>query len=118
MLFNYLRIALRNIRQNPVYALINIMSLAIGLAACIVIYVFIADERSFDAWHSQGSSVYRVNEIQNWDGTKPQLVALTGGPFGPVMQAEFAEIERYTRFWGGSKRVFKNGEKQFLVEKL
>lgn len=118
MLVNYLRIALRNIRQNPVYALINIFSLAIGLAACIVIWVFVADERSFDAFHSKKEDIFRVNEIQNWTGTKRQLVALTGGPFGPVMMDEFHEIKNYARFWGGSKRVVKLGEKQILVDQI
>jgi len=118
MIANYLRIALRNIRQNPVYALINIFSLAIGLAACIVIWVFVADERSFDGWHSKRDNIYRLNEIQNWTGTKRQLVALTGGPFGPVLIEEFPEIQNFTRFWGGAKRVVKLGEKQILVDKI
>jgi len=118
MLASYFRIAVRHIRQNPVYALINILSLAIGLAACTVIYLFIADEESFDAWHSNGSSIYRVNEIQNWTGTKRQLVALTGGPFGPQMKEEFPEIKTYSRYWGGDKRVIRLGEKQFLVDQV
>lgn len=118
MLANYLRIAFRNFRQNPVYALINIFSLAIGLAACITIFLFISDERSFDAWHSKKESIFRLNEVQNWTGTKRQLVALSGGPFGPVMITEFPEIARYTRFWGGAKRVIKLGEKQILVDQV
>lgn len=118
MFANYLRIALRNIRQNPVYAVINIFSLAIGLAACIVIWVFVADERSFDAWHSKKDNIFRLNEIQNWTGTKRQLVALTGGPFGPVLIEEFPEIQNFSRFWGGSKRVVKLGEKQILVDQI
>lgn len=118
MIANYLRIALRNIRQNPVYALINIFSLAIGLSACMVIYLFIADERSFDAWHSKKERIFRLNEVQNFTGTKRQLVALTGGPFGPVMKEEFHEIANYTRYWGGPKRVVKLGEKQILVDQI
>lgn len=118
MISNYLRIAFRHIRQNPVYALINILSLTLGLAACLAIYLFINDERSFDAWHSKRESIYRVNEVQNFTGTKRQLVALTGGPFGPVMKEEFPEIANYARFWGGPPRVIKQGEKQFLVEKV
>jgi len=118
MLTNYFRIAIRNIRQNPVYAFINIFSLAVGLAACIIIYLFISDERSFDAWHSKRESIYRLNEIQNFSGTNRQLVALTGGPFGPVMKEEFPEIANYTRFWGGSRRVVKHGEKQFLIGQI
>ncbi|MEX2235771.1 MAG: ABC transporter permease [Cyclobacteriaceae bacterium] len=65
MIKNYLSIALRNIRQNPLYAFINIASLAIGLAACLVIYLFIAGERSFDAFHSKKENIYRLDEVQN-----------------------------------------------------
>lgn len=118
MIQNYLRIAFRNIQLNPVYALINMFSLAIGLASCIVIYLFISDERGFDSWHTKSTSIYRLNEIQNFTGTKRQKVALTGGPFGPVIQAEFPEIANYTRFWGGAKRVLKLGEKQILVDRV
>ena len=99
MLRNYFRTAMRYIRQSPVYAFINILSLTIGLAACLVIYLFVSDERGFDAWHGKGSRIYRINEVQNWTGTNVQLVALTGGPFGPVMKEEFPEIESYSRFW-------------------
>ncbi len=118
MLVSYFRIALRHIRQNPVYAFINIFSLTIGLAACIVIYLFIHDERSFDAWHSKKASIFRVNEVQNFTGTKRQLVALTGGPFGPAMIHEFPEIENYTRYWGQAKGVIKEGERQFLIDQI
>ncbi len=111
MIANYLRFALRNIRQNPIYALINIFSLAIGLAACLVIYLFISDERSFDAWHSKRESIYRLNEVQNFDGTTRQKVALTGGPFGPAIQSEFPEVASYTRFWSSPRRVVIVGDK-------
>jgi putative ABC transport system permease protein len=57
MLKNYLAIALRNIRQNPLYSFINIFSLAIGLSACIVIYLFISDEQSFDSFHASHESM-------------------------------------------------------------
>lgn len=63
MLFNYLSIALRNIKQNPLYSFINMFSLAIGLAACIVIYLFISDERSFDRFHAKNKTIYRIDEV-------------------------------------------------------
>ena len=118
MIANYLRIAFRSIRQNPVYALINILSLAIGLAACLAIYLFISDERSFDAWHSKRESIFRLDEVQNFTGTNRQKVALTGGPFGPAIQSEFPEVANYTRFWSSPRRVVKVGDKQLLVERI
>ena len=46
MIKNYLSVAMRNIRQSPLYAFINVFSLAIGLACCTIIYLFIKDEKS------------------------------------------------------------------------
>ncbi len=85
MLRNYLAIAFRNIRQSPLYALINMFSLAVGLASCLVIYLFITDELSFDAFHSRKSSVYRLDEVQNFTGTTVQKVALTMGGIHPLL---------------------------------
>jgi putative ABC transport system permease protein len=89
MLRNYFSIALRNIRKGPLYAFINIFSLAIGLASCLVIYLFIKDERSFDAFHSKSKVIYRLDEVQNFPGTHEQKVALSMGGMGPFIQTDF-----------------------------
>src|SRR5262245_57787125 len=116
MLRNYVSIAIRNFRSNPLYSTINILSLSIGIAACLVIYLFISDERSFDSFHSKKEWVYRLNETQNFTGTNFQKVALTGGPMGPLIVQEFPEIENYTRYWGGAKRMLQTGDKQIVVD--
>lgn len=118
MLRNYFRIALRNIRKSPLYAFINIFSLAIGLAACIVIYLFIKDERSFDSFHQRKSSIYRLDEIQNFTGTNLQKVALSMPGMGPSMTTDFPEVTNYTRVWSHNKTLFKKGEKQVIVEEV
>ena len=116
MLFNYLSIALRNIKQNPLYSFINMFSLAIGLAACIVIYLFISDERSFDRFHSKNKTIYRIDEVQNFSGTNLQKVALSMPGMGPSMVADFPGVENFARFWNNGKRLMKHGEDQFLIE--
>jgi len=109
MFKNYFSIALRNIRKGPLYAFINIFSLAIGLASCLVIYLFIKDERSFDAFHTKSNIIYRLDEVQNFPGTHEQKVALSMGGMGPFMQADFPEIKSYARFWNrGQQLVIKN----------
>jgi putative ABC transport system permease protein len=60
MLHNYFIISLRSFRQSTLYALINVFSLAIGLASCLVIYLFISDENSFDKFHSKSAAIYRI----------------------------------------------------------
>lgn len=118
MLKNYLAIALRNIRQNPLYAFINIFSLAIGLAACLAIYLFITDERSFDAFHSKKANIYRLDEVQNFTGTNVQKVALTMPGMGPALANEFPEVVTYTRFMNRNKLLVEKDEKRFLLNNL
>lgn len=118
MLSNYFVVSLRNIRQHPLYAGINILSLAIGLASCVVIYLFIFDESSFDSFHNKRSSIYRLNQIQNVAGASMQKVALTGSPFGPDLLKEFPEIATYSRFWDEGKSVLMVEDKQLLVDRV
>ena len=115
MLRNYLSVAWRNIRQSPLYAFINIFSLAIGLACCMVIYLFIRDERSFDSFHSRKASLYRLNEVQNFPGTNIQKVALTMPGMGPFLLKEFPEVVNYTRFMCRPKQLMMKDEKRFLL---
>lgn len=118
MLRNYLLIAFRNLVKDPLYAFINIFSLAIGIAACIVIYLFINDERSFDSFHTQKEHIYRLDEVQNFSGTKEQKVALSMPGMGPAMLNDFPEVINYTRFWSRGKRLFIKEEQQLLVKDI
>lgn len=115
MLKNYFLIALRNIRQSPLYAFINIFSLAIGLVSCLVIYLFIEDEKSFDAFHSKKEAIYRLDEVQNFPGTNLQKVALSMPGMGPSILREFPEVANYTRFMCRPKQLVTRDEKKFLL---
>src|SRR5688572_22722042 len=115
MIKNYLLISLRNIRQSPLYAFINIFSLAIGLTACMVIYLFIQDERSFDAFHTKNESIYRLDEVQNFPGTNLQKVALSMPGMAPAMLKDFPEVANYARFMCRPKQLLIKDEKRFLL---
>jgi putative ABC transport system permease protein len=118
MIRNYFTIALRNIRQNPLYSFINIFSLAIGLAACMVIYLFIQDEKSFDAFHTKADRIYRVDEIQSFPGTNVQKVALTMPGMAPAFKADFPEVENITRFMNRSKLLVSKGDTRALIPNM
>ena len=96
MFRNYLKIAWRNLWKNKVYSAINIVGLAIGLAACIVIMLFVFYEKSFDAVHTK--NIYRLNEVQKFEGmVAPQNVALSMYPMGPTLVKDFPEIKTFVR---------------------
>ena len=115
MLRNYLLISFRNMRLSPLYAFINMFSLAIGLSTCLIIYLFISDELSFDSFHSKRESIYRIYTEPHYAGSSVKKVALTMGWVGPLMASDFTDISNFTRYWKMGKMVFKRGQEQFLV---
>jgi predicted permease len=102
MLRNYFKIAFRNLIKNKVYSFINISGLAVGMACCLAICLYVYDEFSFDRFHANAPNIYRIVEKQNQAGTLYD-VASSPGPLSPALKAEFAEIKQYCRFdryWG------------------
>ncbi len=113
MLKNYLTTAWRNLSKHKLYTSINIVGLAIGMAACVVIALFVFYERSFDQMHTK--NIYRLNEVQTYPGMlAPQKVALSMFPMGPTLKEDFPEVLRFTRVnWNddyqmtyGDKRIY------------
>ena len=116
MLKNYLKIAFRNLWKQKVYSFINILGLAVGMTACLLIYLFILHELSFDRLHPKGKNIYRLNEVQSFEGISPQRVALSMYPMGPALKADYPEIIDFVRFVNGGT-VLRNDPKQIIVEK-
>ncbi len=67
MFGNYLKIAFRNISKQKLYSTINIVGLTLGITCCIVIYLFIQDEYSYDKFHENSTDIYLVEEINYYD---------------------------------------------------
>lgn len=118
MIKNYLKSAWRSFMKYKTFSAINIFSLTIGMAACMVIFLFVKDERSFDAFHEKKDKIYRLCEVQSFPGTNTQNVALTMGGMGPTMATEFPEIESFTRFWNWGDQLLELGEKKITIERV
>ncbi len=63
MLRNYLKIAIRNMKRHKGYSLINISGLAIGMACCILILLYVTDELSYDNFHEKAESTKKHSSI-------------------------------------------------------
>jgi len=116
MIKNYLKIAWRNIWKNKVFSAINIIGLSVGMAACIVIMLFVSYEKSFDDFHTK--NIYRLNEVQTVgsQGTT-QKVALSMFPMGATLKQEFPEIKNFTRIhWGEKYQLTLEKKKIFLPQ--
>jgi len=68
MLKNYLLVAIKNFRKQKMFSLINILGLTVGIICCLLIFLFVLNEFSYDKFHKNGENIYRVVRVGNTDG--------------------------------------------------
>ena len=116
MLHNYVKIALRNLRRSPLYSLLNMGGLALGIACCLLIALYVYDEWSYDRFHTNYPNIYRVWEKQKQaDGLFD--VAVTPGPLAPALAKDFPEVAQTTRIgrWSG---LLTQGKQSLEAEQM
>ena len=96
MLKSYCTIGWRNLVKNKVYSLINIVGLAIGLACCLGIGLFVYDEYSFDRFHTNTNNLYRIVEKQKQAGVYYNVVS-TPGPLATAIKTDLPEVQESCR---------------------
>src|SRR5687768_18565200 len=120
MLKNFFKIAFRNLARHKAISFINIFGLAISMACCLLILLFIRHELSYDKYHADAGQVYRVvKDFVNDDGTTlPD--ATTPPALAPAMQNKIPEIAKVTRVFPGWGRKYfvQYGDKRFIEEKV
>jgi putative ABC transport system permease protein len=115
MIKNYIKTAWRNLWKNKVFSTLNIAGLAVGMAACIVIMLFVFYEKSFDDF--QTKNIYRINEVQSFPGMAAQKVGLSMAPMGPTLKHEFPQIKNFTRVrWRNKYPLTYNNQKIYLQQ--
>jgi len=113
MLNNYLKITIRNIRKNKGYSFINIFGLAVGMACCILILLWVKDELSFDRFHDNADVIYRVTEHQYNSSGDYFPVAVTPWPLAEALKDDFPEIVDSARLRILSGRLISYKDKKF-----
>jgi len=93
MLKNYLMIALRNIKKHKTFSFINITGLAVGIACCVMILLWVQDELSYDRFHENHKELYRtiMNHEGEWWSSTPWALA-------PLLKREYPEILKSKRY--------------------
>jgi putative ABC transport system permease protein len=93
----YLKIALRNLHREKLYALVNTLGLALAFACCIVLGLYLRSELSYDRHHENHERIYRlVNMLAA--GANPQTLAVTSPIVAPMMAEAYPEISAFVRF--------------------
>lgn len=98
MLANYFKIALRTLLRSKTYSFVNIAGLALGLATCLFIALYVTDELSYDGFHANKDRIYRVIGGQTLNNTPSYTSALMPPPLATELQASYPEVEAVTRF--------------------
>lgn len=96
MFKNYIKTAWRNVVRNKMYTAINVLSIAIALAAFWLIALYVGDEYSYDRNIPDADRIYRVAQHAVWESSSMD-VPLTAPPFAPAMKNAFPEVEVATR---------------------
>ena len=110
MLKNYLKIAFRNLSKNKFYTSVNIIGLAVGLATCLLIFLYVVDELNYDKYNTNADRIYRVNNEIKFNGNYLDL-AQVPAVMGSTMLHEMPLVQQYVRMsWHGSFLVKKGGE--------
>jgi len=96
MFKNYLKVAFRSLNKNRVYAVINILGLALGLAITILVFLFVNNEMSYDKNWSGSDRIYRSGIKANFMGQKMDGPAAPS-PMAQSLRTEFTDVETATR---------------------
>jgi len=112
MLRTYVKIGRRNLMKSKLYTAINVLGLALGLAACLLITFFVSDEFSYDRHFATADRVYRITGESDTGGDAPTHSAQTTYLLKPAIEGVFGEIEDITRV-DVTGRLVEVGEHQF-----
>jgi putative ABC transport system permease protein len=109
MLKNYFLIAVRNLRKNKVFSLINIVGLALGMACSLLILLWIQDERNMDKFNKNSARLYSVFERQYYDN-KVDAFHSTPGIMGDEMKRVLSEVQYASNFAWEDQATFQVGD--------
>jgi putative ABC transport system permease protein len=117
MIKNRFLIALRNLKKDRWYSLVNILGLTIGITFSLFLIFYIKDELSYDNHNKKANRIFRINSYiherdKNTDWTLTQL------PLGPTLKKDYPEVEQAVRFVSRERTLFKNGENNFYETKI
>src|SRR5215467_2603380 len=97
MFKNYFKIAWRNLWKNKIFSAINIIGLAIGMAACLLILQYVSFELSYDQFNKNAADIYRVYNDRYQNGKLIQHGTITYSGIGKAMHDDYPEVVNHSR---------------------
>ena len=116
MFRNYLKIAWRSLRKQQGFSFINIFGLAVGLACCMLIMLYVLDELSYDRYNKKADRIYRIQSELRFGGSDLHF-AVSPDPMGPTLKKDYPQVEQFVRLHQtGNWLVKRTGEPTNLRE--
>lgn len=109
MLRNYLQIALRRVRREKGYSIINVLGLAIGMACCLVITLYVREELSYDRFHEKSDRIARLVR---------ETSAMTAAPMGPALADDLPDVQEAVRISKMNEVVIERSDGDVFREVL
>lgn len=117
MIKNYLITALRNIYKNKVVSFINIFGLSVGISSCILIFLYVTNEVSYDNHHTKADRIYRITSTLNLSGQSDNA-SFSSYMLTPTLNKDYPEVEEAVRLSPLPKLTLWYNEKVFQVENI
>jgi len=117
MIWNYFKISFRNLTRNKAFSIINILGLSVGLAASLLIALWVFDELSYDKFNENYDRIYRVERFIHFEG-KIFHVPVCGAVYGKTIKERIPEVEDFTRIYDIELSVwnYKNSNSEEVVK--
>jgi len=113
MIKNYFKVALRNLWKDKGFSAINIFGLAMGMAVCLLITLYVVDELSYDQYNDKADRLYRISaDLKINDNAFHSVTA--PAPMGPALIKDYSQVEKYVRFRGYGDLLVKKGEETIM----
>ena len=116
MIANYLKVAIRSLMRNKTFSAINILGLAIGMACCMLILLYVQDELSYDRHHENAHRIYRLATTVKVAGVMRQ-VAMTPFSTGPALVEDYAEVIDAVRFLKADEKTLVGNQQDHFYER-
>lgn len=114
---NYLKTAVRNIKKQKLYSFVNLAGLSIGMACCLIFYLYINHELSYDRFFKNADRIYRIKNVYS-HGDRITHTVITPNPLGDYIKERLPEIESAVRIGsgGGRKILLSYDDKSFYED--
>ncbi|MFC2120695.1 ABC transporter permease [Bacteroidota bacterium] len=113
-----IRIFYRNFTKNKIHSLVNILGLSTGMAACILIFIYVSYESSYDKFHKNRKNLFRITSEYVSNSELIEKKIWSPAPLGPLLKAELPEVIEYARIQEEDEVIISFGANSYLEDKV